>query len=329
MDKDIQLTFSDDPMSLEAAEIFQLLTEGNFSEAVRKSDALMSVDPDYPGVVEYYRTAKFWNNREKALRKTPEGKKCADFLMEEWSAFEEYAEYRNMKNSSAYKAIMNFVFFKAAENYKLAFQNNEDTDNKFDLLLNLGECFLRLKDYKSAADTLEYAMNSYKSNARLLFILGEAYYHLADIPKSLLYFREAFLIDPSKIDLSVVEARPIHEIVEIIASSGKEYRDIREWIPIYGYLTDIFYVRRNLSKHQVESIKREIINLEKSFARLGPDDVENTNVLPRMINKYLWLLDYYENQVPNIENMEQIRSRLIAIDRELFFEFFKKKPKKI
>jgi tetratricopeptide (TPR) repeat protein len=324
MDNNEQLTFSDDPILRESAEVYQLISEGNFQEAIKKSDIIMSINPDYPGVIESYRTAKFWSNREHEIKKTPEGKKRADFLMEEWNTYEDYSSYKEMKSSSAYKSAMRYVFFKAAEQYKLAFQHNDETDSKFDLLINLGECFLRLKEHKYAIETLEYAMTSYKSNAKLLFILGESYYHMDDIPKCLLYMREAFQIDPSQIDLSLIEAKPIIEIVDAIKNSGKNVRDIREWIPVFGFLTDIFYVRRNLNKHQVESLKREVFNLENSFSRMNSDDIEATNIMPRVINKYLWLLDYYEHQNINFENSEQIKSRLLSLDKNLFQDFFKK-----
>jgi len=324
MDNNGQLTFSDDPLLNESAEIYQLISEGNFQEAIKKSDQLMNVNPEFPGLVEAYRTAKFWSNREKEIKQTAEGKKKADFLMEEWYVFEDYASYKEMKTSSAYKSAMRYIFFKAAEQYKLAFQHNEETDNKFDLLINLGECFLRLKEYKYAIETLEYAMTSYKSNAKLLFILGESYYHADDIPKCLLYMREAFQIDPSLVDLTLVEAKPILEIIDVIHKSGKNIRDVREWIPVFGFLTDIFYVRRNLNKHQVESLKREVFNLENSLTRMNSDDIEATNILPRIMNKYLWLLDYYEHQNVNFENSDQIKNRLLSLDKDLFQEFFKK-----
>jgi tetratricopeptide (TPR) repeat protein len=322
MDNNGQLTFSDDPLLHDSAEIYQLISEGNFQEAIKKTDQLMNINPDYPGVVEAYRTAKFWANREKEIKKTGEGKKTADFLMEEWNAFDDYATFKEMKTSSAYKSAMRYIFFKAAEQYKLAFQHNEETNDKFDLLINLGECFLRLKEHKYAIETLEYAMTSYKSNAKLLFILGESHYHADDIPKCLLYMREAFQIDPSQIDMSLIEAKPITEIVNAIQESGKNVRDVREWIPVFGFLTDIFYVRRNLNKHQVESLKREVFNLENSFTRMNSDDIEATNILPRIINKYLWLLDYYEHQNINIENSDQIKKRLLSLDKDLFQEFF-------
>ena len=65
---------------------------------------------------------------------------------------------------------------------------------------------------------MEYARNSYNANARLLSILGEAYFHTDDIPKSLLYFREAFFVKPSDIDLELIKAKPVLELLEKVKS---------------------------------------------------------------------------------------------------------------
>ncbi len=328
MDKNGQLTFTDDPLLNETSEIYQFISEGKFREAIKKADKLMNVNPEYPGLIEAYRTAKFWSNREKEVRKTEEGKKTADFLMEEWENYEEYASGSGMINSAPYRAAMRFIFFKASNHYKLAFQKNEDTVNKFDLLIRLGECFLRLKEHQYAVETLEYAKNSYSSNARLLFILGESYYHINEIPKSLMNFQEAFLINPAEVDLSLIEARPIREIIAIIIDSGKKYRDIREWIPVYGVIHDIFYIKKNINKHHLEILKSEVYSLENSYVKLSKDEIEETNILPRMLNKYLWLYDYYENQNVNPENTDQIRSRLLNLDYDLFHEYFNSPPHK-
>jgi tetratricopeptide (TPR) repeat protein len=320
MDDNGQLTFSDDPLLRESSEVYQFISEGSFKEAVKIADQLMNINPDYPGLAEAYRTAKFWSNREKEINEIKDSKKCADFLMKEWKIFEDYASDKDMKSSSAYKSSMRYIFFKASEQYKIAFKFNEETGNNFELLINLGECFLRLKEYKNVIETLEYAMSSYKSDAKLLFILGESYYHIDDIPKCLLYMREAFQIDPSQINIALITANPILDIIEAVLSSDRNIKDIREWIPVFGYLTDVFYVRRNLSKHQVESLKREVFNLENSLTRLTSDDIEATNVIPRLLNKYLWLLDYYEHQNINTESSDEIKNRLLALDKDLFEE---------
>lgn len=328
MDKNGQMTFSDDPMLLENGEIYQLISEGNFKEAIKKLDKLMNLNPDYPGLVESYRTAKFWHNREKDIKKAEQGKIAADFLMEEWAIFDDYASSKNMQSSSAYKSAMRFIFFRASENYKAAFQRNEGTGSKLELLINLGECFLRLSEYNLAVETLEHARNSYSANAKMMFILGTSYYHLDDIPKSLLFFKEGFLIDPSALDLSLINVKPINDIINVIKKSGKTYRDIREWLPVYGFITDIFYVRRNISKHQIDMLKNELLSLEKNYVKLNSEEIESTNILPRMLNKYLWLFDYYIHQNINFENSGQIRERLLALDKELFEEFLNTPPYK-
>jgi len=328
MDKNGQLTFSDDPLLNVNGEIYQLISEGNFRESIKKLDKLMNLNPDYPGLVESYRTAKFWHNREKDLKKVEEGKNTADFLMEEWALFDYYAASKNMKNSSAYKSAMKYIFYRASENYKIAFQRNEETGSKLELLINLGECFLRLGEYKFAVETLEHARNSYSAGARMMFILGASYYHLDDIPKSLLFLKEAFLTDPSELNLSFIDIKPINDITDIIKKSGRRYRDIREWIPVYGFITDIFYVRRNINKHQLELLKSEVFSLEKNYVKLNSEEIESTNILPRMLNKYLWLLDYYVHQNINFENSGQIRERLLTLDRELFEEFLSSPPYK-
>lgn len=328
MDKTGQLTFSDDPLLNGSNEVYQLIEEGNFKEAVEKLDELMSIDPEYPGLIEAYRIAKFWFNREKDLCNFDNGKRTADFLMSEWETFNEYSENNNLISSAAYNAVMRHIFFKASELYKMAFQKQEETTNNFDLLLNLGDCFLKIEKYQNTIDTLEYARSSYKSNARLLSILGEAYFHVDDLPKTLLYFREAFFINPTEIDMSILKAKPILDLIEIVKKEIKEYKDIREWIPVYGFIKDIFFVRKNLSKHQLEGIQREIYNLEISYQKMNKEQIINSNIRPRLINKYLWMLEYHEVQNYSYENLIQIRERLMKIDKDIFKSYFKKADSK-
>jgi tetratricopeptide (TPR) repeat protein len=325
MDKNGQLTFSDDPILNGINEVYQLIEKGEFSVAVAKIDELMDIDADYPGLIEAYRVAKFWHNREKEIKTLEEGKDTAEYLMKQWEVFNEYSESKNLESSSAFKSSMRYIFFKAADHYKFAFREQQDTSSNFQFLLNLGDCFLRLEEYNLAIETLEFAKGSYKSNARLMAILGEAYFHTGDISKSLLCFREAFFVDPAEIDLSILKAKPILDLVDVVKKERAEFKDIGEWVPIYGFISDIFYVKRNLSAHQVEGIEKDIYNLEVTYQKMNKSQVENSNIVPRLINKYLWLLDYYTLQNYNFDTTTQIRERLLNIDRELFQEYFSKK----
>jgi hypothetical protein len=139
-----------------------------------------------------------------------------------------------------------------------------------------------------------------------------------------LNFREAFFIDPSQVVLADVSARPVHDLVKIIEAEYPDLQDSREWIPVFGFTRDIFYVRRNLTKNHVEQIKNDVYNLESSYQRMNANQIKSSNVLPRLINKYLWLLDYYEFQHYDLETLQQIRTRLIELDEGIFKPYFQK-----
>ena len=88
MDKNGQLTFSDDPILNGINEVYQLIEKGEFASAVEKIDQLMDIDADYPGLIEAYRVAKFWHNREKEIKTLEEGKDTAEYLMKAVGGFQ-------------------------------------------------------------------------------------------------------------------------------------------------------------------------------------------------------------------------------------------------
>ncbi len=328
MKKNEQLTFSDDHLLPRLNEIYLAIENGEFSEAIKLTDNFLKKNSDYPGINEAYRTARFWENRQQEIAVLSSGKETADFYMNQWEKFNNYADEKKIKKSSVYKSIQKFIFFTAANNYKIAFQKQQSPTDNFELLLNLGICFLTLKEYNYVIETLEYARSAYKLNSKILAILAEAYYQTGEIPKSLFFFREAFFIDPSKIDISLISAKPISETIELIKKTRPQDIDIREWIPIIGHLSDIFYIKKNLNNQQVETIKKDIFTMEHNLQMLTDDKINSTNIKPRLINKYLWLYDYYQFQKYDFENLSEIRTRLIKIDKELFENYFKNKNKK-
>jgi len=322
------MTFADDPISSKINTANQMIQDGKFREAVENLEKLKNIDPDYPGFLASYRTARFWFNRSDELSSMPEGKKTADFLMTEWESYEEYARDKNMLNSSSYRAAMMNIYYAASRHYGISFMKQENTaSGNFDLLLKLGACFIKLGNYKKAVETLEYAVNSYNAHAGLLSMLAEAFYNLGEIPKSLWFFKEAFFWDPSLINLDLITAEPIQRLVSFIREDRKNCYDTREWVPVYGFITDILYVRKDIHERQVEFIKEQIYNLEINFQKMNREQIESSNVLPRLLTRYLWILEYFEFQKYSFENIGQIRDRLLQIDKPLFEEYFRKEKR--
>jgi tetratricopeptide (TPR) repeat protein len=323
MDNNCQLSFSDDPLSTGINAVYQLIEEGSFKQAIRKLDELMNINPDFPGVTEAYRAAKFWANRSGEIENLPGGKQTADYLMRGWEEFKVYAAGNNMTDSSAYLSAMKYVFFNASEHYKIAFKEQESTADNFDLLLNLGMCFIILKEYKASIETLEYARISNRNSARLNSLLGEAYFNSNEISRSLLFFKEAFFVNPSEVDLSPLKAKPIQDLAAITKEKKTGSGDVREWMPVFGFTYDIFYSRRNINSEQIESIKREIYTLEKNLHALSREKAAESNIIPRLINKYIWMLDYFRFQNYDYESIMEIKNRLIQLDGEIFEGYFK------
>ncbi len=324
MEKNGQLTFSDDMILPGINNAYNLLETGDFENASKIFDEMLSKNAEYPGLTEGYRIARFWLNRRKDINELKDGKETADFYMNEWAKFYEYCQDKNTMNSTAYKAIQKFIFYSAAEHYKIAYSNNEDPTNNFTFLLNLGKCLITIGEYYETANILEYARNTYATNSKILSFLAEAYYHINDIPKSLLLFREAFLLDPSSIELDLLTSKPLLEIQKIVKTCKPFAADVREWIPVFGYIYDIFYVRRHINNQFVERLKMEILNFERILQTLSKDKKETSSVIPRLINRYLWLFDYFQFQNFNQENISDIKKRLNEIDKQTFEPYFKR-----
>jgi len=110
MDKNGQLTFFDDPLLQGINEAYTFIEAGDFTQAVKKIDDLMTINPDYPGLAEAYRVARFWESRKKAMQELQKGKDTADFLMTQWEEFEAFAQNRGLVWATAYQKAMRFVF---------------------------------------------------------------------------------------------------------------------------------------------------------------------------------------------------------------------------
>ena len=329
MEDNGQLTFADDPLLPRCNDAYALIERGEFSAALAEFDSLMTDHPEYPGIIEGYRTSKFWDNRHDELVSLGQGKDTADFLMQQWNDFAAYAAEKTFTDTPAFKAAMKHVYFTAAHHYKIAFQTQQNPTDGFALLLNLGVCFITLGEYNLAVETLEYARTSSSVSARTLALLGEAYFHTGDIPKSMLLFREAFFINPAEIDLELIKSKPIQDIITHLEKIKPHADDIREWIPVAGYTEDIFYVKRQLNNQQVESIKRDIYNLEQNLKNMPSDKISKSPILPRIINKYLWMLDYFIFQKYDFQSISEIRSRLSVLDRDIFEPYFANHPNKM
>jgi len=104
-------------------------------------------------------------------------------------------------------------------------------------------------------------------------------------------FREAFFTDPQGIELRNMESELILRLARRVREMGYSGAELLEWIPVYGAVYGVFSVKRELKLAELGRLKQTIFSMENEI-RSSP---EKNLLTPRLINRYLWLIDYLEN----------------------------------
>ena len=100
-----------------------------------------------------------------------------------------------------------------------------------------------------------------------------------------------------------------------VAALGFSGPELPEWIPIYGTILGVFTVKRALKPVELGRIRQSVFSLENEI-RGGPDNAELLR--PRLINRYLWLIDHYENIREDPALIEETMLKIKIIDPVIF-----------
>ena len=287
MFEDSQLTFADDSTNLSYKESLSLILKGDFSQSLDILNKLLEQDISFPDIYSIMKCLKFWLNREDLIHSLEEGIEKAEYLKQEWKEFDDFIADNNIQINNIYDRFKNNIFSAIIDNYIFHFQNLDVSDTK--LLLSISECFLKIQDYEKAKNTLLYAFK-FGKNAVVLALLGEAHYWLNEKIKALGYLREAFFINPEKIDLDLLQNECILELKLEVSENGFQGKEINYWLPIYAEINKKFTIKKKLTNNEFHSLEREIYQLE----RQGEISKKNSNIIePILINHYIFLLDHY------------------------------------
>jgi tetratricopeptide (TPR) repeat protein len=160
------------------------------------------------------------------------------------------------------------------------------------LLLLVGRCYKGLGNYDEALKYLEQAVRFKREDSEALAEVADINALLAETKAAKALFREAFFLDPSKIDVRSLESGLIIQLRDKVATMGYSGDALCEWIPVYGYLWGVFSVKRELKQMEVGRLKQSIFTLE---AECDANPGKRETLKPRLLNRYFWLIDHYEN----------------------------------
>lgn len=273
--------------------IYEALKSGELNKAEEIALSAMEDVLNDNDIEDILKVIRFWLNRS-AMFDFGEDENAGEKLFYEWDRFIDFCVDNKIQNKKAFYAVKSFVFKTVVEllieSYKLTPFRDRET------LILLGQSFYEIGMMDKAIETLEYANKAYPEpqDPRVWLLLGDLYAEAGEHDLAMVMFNEAFFNFPQMIQLDVVEYPPVQKLRKMIAGDGFTPEDVPEWIPVYGYFYNALTARRELHYNDYLALKQRIREHEKSLAI----DKKVLNVIiPRLVNYYLWVLDYYIYQV--------------------------------
>jgi len=96
---------------------------------------------------------------------------------------------------------------------------------------------------------------------------------------------------------------------------GYESPALEEWIPVYGVLFGVFSVKRELRAIELGKLKQSIFSLENEIRIKA---AEASVLIPRLINRYFWLIDHYVNVGEDTSKIDETLLKIKILDPQIY-----------
>ncbi len=297
--------------------IYEAFRSGDFPEAERLAAELRSQDFDNLLALSALHSAVYWKPKMEEWDLIRSPKERADFLFQEYAGFRHrYLPRLGADFEENLYHLRYFIFGKALEDYQEALANESDPKEKFLILMNIGRCQKQMGDYKKALQIFESTTeDSFKEDAEFLSETADCLDMMSQTEPAKLLFREAFFIGAQKIALDFLLSPMISTIRNYLTEKKFKQDQLKEWIPVYGVLLGLFQTRRDLKPLEISRLKQEVTNLKLEWTAYR--SVESL-VLPRLLNRYFWLLDHYRDTKEDRSKWEEILLNMKMIEPDIY-----------
>ncbi len=273
----------------------------------------------FPEEIEFacgFYTSGYWQNRQDQISARKPGRIQGDWLVREWEKFQVVAEEKNFTSCRAFRGAMQAILGRAAEHFRLAFQEEGRTGIDPGILKQLAVCLIKTQDYKNASDILNFARRTHPGSADLFFLLGESLCSL-DRPeqndRGLEYYRDAFLINHTSVDPTLISSQPAAGVFEALLREKKEKLDeITEWFPARLMLEAFRPGLRRLFPEEIEQLLFEIRRLMKDREMVA--EKFRDRVTARLVFYYLILLQHYRLHEKDVDRQRELEEGLKALE---------------
>ncbi|MGL4562471.1 MAG: hypothetical protein ACRCVW_01265 [Brevinema sp.] len=298
--------------SKEEKNILQNLKSGRWLDVEHIAFAIMDDSSISNWRDDILKTTRFWQKRLDLFSYNDH--KSGSILFAEWEDFVDFCCEYHIKTYPVFLATKSYVFKKIVDFLSRA---SRDCDNSNrEILVQLAYAFYEANMVDRSVETLEFVLGRFpdEDDFRVYTLLGEIYASVpsGDHPQkdlAVLMFNELFLKCVDDVDLTLIEYDPISVIAQMIHNDLFPENHIKYWIPIYGYLYGGLTVRRNLRYEEYKKLQEKISYFENEI-RNG----DNLEVLiPKLLNIYFWVFDYYMYQMHTTGGATQIYRRVLEL----------------
>ena len=289
------------------------LKNGDFEKAKSEIEKAFSIDFNEQHVINALKIVNFWIERKMRFQTVEGHYERGSYLFRQWKAFILFSgKFDTSDDELTIYAIKYWVFNQALHYFNQLLENGADD---LEVLTKIGLCYKNLGDYCRAIEYLETVMQAKTEDADLLAEVADCYAFINEVKASKIFFREAFFIDPQSIDIYSLESFLIKKLIGRVKSLGFNDKLLNEWIPIYGVLFGVFNIKRELKILEVGKLKQSITALEHQFE----EDAENREItIPRLLNRYFWLIDYYISTNESKDRIEDVLKKINKINPSVY-----------
>ncbi len=301
--------------SLERA--YALLRTGDLLAAQAELEGALKLDFDDAAVMYALKSAGFWADRAARAADLSSPFDRGEFILGQWKPFAAYESRLEGRNDDGAYAFRQYAFGSALECF-LAVRDDGPDRREADMSLRIGRCRKGKGEYEAAIASLEEALKARREDPEIMSELADAYAMVNEIRTAKALFREAFYLDPLRVDLDGMESFLLRSVVERVRGMGYAGRELAEWIPVHAALLGVFNVKRELRPVESGKLRQAIYQLENEMKE---PDAERGVLVPRLLNCYFWLVDHLVAAREARSKIDEVLLKIRILDPQIHKQY--------
>lgn len=313
----IDRTVDTSSVSLLLANAYEALKAVDLDAAARNLDDALSVEYENPEILFALKCSAYWVEGLERVGTAANGFERGELVLLLWKSFNAFqARFESGFEPCRY-AFKQFAFRLALSHYR-SLPSEELESHRAEMAMRIGRCLKGAGAYDESIRELTVAAKERRDDPESLAELADAFALVNEMRDSKALFREAFYLGASKVDLDFLESEMIVRLVAKVRESGREGPAFAEWIPVYGNLLGVFSVKRELKAVEAGKLRQSIYQLENELR----ENVEDRAlVVPRLINRYFWLIDHCIAAREERAKVDEVLLKLRLLDPQIHKQY--------